>query len=74
MNYELQPLDKEEASRYIEEKMKECGNAPLRIEGYREGKWILLDFGSIVIHIFLEEEREYYNLERLGGDAERLEY
>ena len=58
----------------IEEKMKECGNAPLRIEGYREGKWILLDFGSIVIHIFLEEEREYYNLERLWGDAERLEY
>ena len=56
----------------IEEKMKEAGNPPLRIEGYREGKWILLDFGSVVVHIFLAEEREYYNLERLWGDAERL--
>ena len=56
----------------IEDKMKEAGNPPLRIEGYREGKWILLDFGSVVVHIFLAEEREYYNLERLWGDAERL--
>ena len=45
----------------IEDKMKEAGNPPLRIEGYREGKWILLDFGSVVVHIFLAEEREYYN-------------
>ena len=58
----------------IEEKMKENALPPLRIEGYREGSWILLDFGSVVVHIFLEEERQYYDLERLWGDAERVEY
>ena len=58
----------------IEEKMKENALPPLRIEGYREGRWILLDFGSVVVHIFLEEERQYYDLERLWGDAERVEY
>ena len=58
----------------IEEKMEEYGNAPLRIEGYREGKWILMDFGVVVVHIFLDEEREYYDLERLWADAERQEY
>ena len=50
-----------------------AGAAPLRMEGYSEGGWILLDCGSVVIHIFLEEERRYYNLERLWGDA-ALEY
>ena len=54
--------------------MKENALPPLRIEGYREGRWILLDFGSVVVHIFLEEERQYYDLERLWGDAERVEY
>jgi ribosome-associated protein len=39
------------------------------MEGYKEGGWILLDCGNIVIHVFLEEERRYYNLERLWGDA-----
>lgn len=58
----------------IEETMKHDGQAPLRIEGYRDGRWILIDFGSVVVHIFLQEEREYYNLERLWGDAERIDY
>jgi len=58
----------------IQEEMKKGGIAPLRIEGYREGRWILIDFGVVVVHIFLEEERQYYNLERLWGDAEKEEY
>ena len=49
----------------IEEKLAEQGLRPLRIEGYREAEWILLDYGSLVVHIFVD----YYNLERLWGDA-----
>ena len=49
----------------IEQGMKEQGEAPLRIEGYREARWILLDLGVVVVHIFQEEERNYYDLERL---------
>ena len=57
----------------IEQGMKEDGLQPLHIEGYREN-WILIDLGSVVVHIFLEEEREFYDLERLWGEAERKEY
>ncbi|MEL7564680.1 MAG: ribosome silencing factor [Dehalobacterium sp.] len=42
---------------------------PLRIEGLKDARWILMDFGGVVVHIFQEEERAYYNLERLWGDA-----
>lgn len=41
----------------------------LRIEGYRDASWILMDFGVLVIHIFIPEERSFYNLERLWGGA-----
>lgn len=41
----------------------------LHMEGYREASWILLDFGSLVVHIFVPEERSFYNLERLWGGA-----
>jgi ribosome-associated protein len=43
------------------------------IEGYEEGRWILLDYGDVVIHIFIEELREFYRLEDLWGDAKRIE-
>lgn len=53
----------------IEEKLAEQGLRPLRVEGYREAEWILLDYGALVVHIFADEQRDYYNLERLWGDA-----
>lgn len=53
----------------IEEKLIEKGLRPLRIEGYREAEWILLDYGTLVVHVFDDEKRDYYNLERLWGDA-----
>ncbi|GAW92395.1 ribosome silencing factor [Calderihabitans maritimus] len=56
----------------IEKKLKEQGIPLLRREGYREARWVLLDYGSVVIHIFQPEEREFYSLERLWGDAPRV--
>lgn len=53
----------------IEDKMIEAGAKPLRREGRAEGRWILLDFGDVVAHIFHEEDRMYYSLERLWKDC-----
>ena len=51
---------------------KKQGHQRFGIAGYDKGQWILLDFVSVVIHIFDEEHRDYYNLEMLWGDAEQL--
>lgn len=59
---------------YVEEKCKDLGHQALRIEGYKDGRWILMDYGSLIIHIFQEDERAYYNLERLWGDAPKESY
>lgn len=59
---------------HVEEEMKKAGILLGRREGYAEGRWILEDFGNVIIHIFLEEEREFYNLERLWGDAPLMEF
>jgi len=53
----------------IEDKMIEGGAKPLRREGRAEGRWILLDFGDVVAHVFHEEDRLYYSLERLWKDC-----
>jgi ribosome-associated protein len=53
----------------IEDKMIEAGAKPLRREGRQEGRWVLLDFGDIVVHVFHEEDRLYYSLERLWKDC-----
>ncbi|CAN5301724.1 ribosome silencing factor [soil metagenome] len=53
----------------IEDKMIEAGVKTIRREGRAEGRWILLDFGDIVAHIFHEEDRMYYSLERLWKDC-----
>jgi ribosome-associated protein len=53
----------------IEDKMIEAGVKTIRREGRAEGRWILLDFGDVVAHIFHEEDRMYYSLERLWKDC-----
>ena len=53
----------------IEEKLAEEGILPSHTEGYAEGRWILMDYGDCVAHIFLEEDRDFYNLEQLWADA-----
>ncbi|MCI6967399.1 ribosome silencing factor [bacterium] len=52
----------------LEEKAAERGLIAQRKEGYQEGRWIVVDFGTILVHIFHPEEREYYKLERLWAD------
>ena len=51
---------------------KKQGHQRFGIAGYDKGEWILLDFVSVVVHIFSPDQREYYNLEMLWGDAEQL--
>ncbi len=53
----------------IEEQLIASGSKPLRREGRAEGRWILLDFGDLVVHVFHEEDRVYYSLERLWKDC-----
>ena len=52
-----------------EKELKDAGEPPHHVEGHRGGTWILLDFSSVVVHIFNEEAREFYDLERLWSDA-----
>ena len=52
-----------------EKMLKDAGEPPHHVEGHRGGTWILLDFSSVVVHIFNEEAREFYDLERLWSDA-----
>lgn len=50
--------------------IKKCSEKPYHSEGYQNSEWILLDYINIVVHVFLRETREYYNIEGLWGDAE----
>ena len=56
-----------------EKVMDEAGMPAHHIEGHRGGTWVLLDFSSVVVHIFTDETRKFYDLERLWGDAEQVE-
>jgi ribosome-associated protein len=59
----------------IEDKVKAGGGpAPLRIEGLDDARWVLMDYGDFVVHVFLDEVRRFYDLERLWADAERWEW
>lgn len=52
-----------------EKVMKEAGEPPHHVEGHRGGTWVLLDFSAVVVHVFNEEARQFYDLERLWSDA-----
>lgn len=53
----------------IEERLRAAGRRPISVEGYSTSHWILLDYGEVLFHVFLEESRRFYGLERLWGDA-----
>ena len=57
----------------VEKVMKEKGESSLRREGHRSGGWVLIDFGCVVVHLFLKDQREFYTLERLWADAEDID-
>lgn len=52
--------------------LKKQGIRPLGVEGLQEGRWVLIDYGDVVIHIFFEPVREFYDLEGLWSDAKRV--
>lgn len=58
----------------IEENLKKKDRKPLGIEGYPQGHWVLMDYGEVVAHIFYEEVRPLYALEKLWGDAPRVTF
>ena len=56
----------------VEMKLKEAGVMPLRKDGVVQGVWAVLDYSSVIVHLFRQEEREYYGLENLWGDAKEV--
>ncbi|MGH9164742.1 MAG: ribosome silencing factor [Acidimicrobiales bacterium] len=59
----------------VEEEVAAAGGPrPLRIEGLDDARWVLLDYGDFVVHVFLDETRRYYDLERLWSDAPRVQW
>ncbi|NLM96636.1 MAG: ribosome silencing factor [Halanaerobiaceae bacterium] len=59
-------------TREIEEKLAEKGIVPQKIAGKQEARWVLLDYGTVIVHVFYKDERDYYELDRLWADAEKL--
>lgn len=57
----------------VEERLREFGAKPIRREGEREGRWVLLDFSDIIVHLMHADERAYYALERLWSDCPLIE-
>ena len=59
----------------VEEHVRQAGGgSPLRVEGKEQAEWLVLDYGGLVVHVFLDETRRYYELERLWSDVPRLEW
>lgn len=62
------------AGDFVDKELRGRGVRRLGIEGHREGRWVLLDYDVVVVHLFLEESRRYYDLELLWGDSPRVEW
>ena len=56
----------------VDRKLSEAGEPPIRREGLRSDIWVLMDFGSVIVHVFTEEARKFYNLERLWSDSQEV--
>ncbi len=57
----------------IVQRLKQAGERPARVEGYKTAEWVLLDYGDFIVHIFEDKARHFYDLERLWRDAARIE-
>jgi ribosome-associated protein len=57
----------------IDEQLKQAGSTSLGVEGYREGHWILMDYGDVIVHVFSQETRDFYDLERLWANAPKID-
>jgi ribosome-associated protein len=57
---------------FIQAELKKAGIKPLSVEGKKEGHWVLLDYGHVIIHVFYESVRNFYDLEGLWMDAKRI--
>ena len=60
-------------SEEVDKILSENGEPPRRVEGYRGGGWVLVDFGCVIVHVFLKETREFYALEHLWSDAPQVD-
>ena len=56
----------------VDKELSEAGEPPIRREGLRADIWVLMDFGSVIVHVFTDEARKFYNLERLWSDSEEV--
>jgi len=57
---------------HVEAELKRQGESAYRSEGFQEGRWALLDYSSVILHVFYKDIREFYALERLWGDAKQV--
>ena len=57
----------------VDRQLSEAGEPPVRREGLRSDIWVLMDFGSVIVHVFTDEARKFYNLERLWSDSEEVD-
>ena len=57
----------------VDKQLSEAGEPPIRREGLRSDIWVLMDFGCVIVHVFTDEARKFYNLERLWSDAEEVD-
>ena len=56
----------------VEEKLRTQGEAPIHMEGFNSATWVLIDYADVVVHVFMEETREFYGIERLWADAKEI--